>query len=64
MIALDVTRNADGTFEVFYNGEHVRSNVPERWLNEELCVRYGFCGEEYDLILKQLNERGHASLRY
>ena len=63
MIALEVTRNADGTFEVFYNGEHVRSGVAERWLNEELA-RYGFCGDEYDLILKQLNQRGHAVLRY
>lgn len=63
-IALDVVKNADGSYEVFFNGEQVRSGAPEKWLGTELCARYGFCGEEYKEILRQLNESGRATLRY
>lgn len=59
---LEVFRNDDGTYEVFWKGELVRSRVQERWLNEELCVRYGFCGEEYDAIVRQLSECGKATV--
>jgi hypothetical protein len=55
---LQVVKNADGTYEVFWRGELVCSRVQERWLSKELCVRDGFCGEEYDAILRHLNESG------
>jgi len=57
---LEVLKNDDGTYEVLFKGELVRSRVPERWLNQELCARYGFCGEEYDAIIRQLNDSGRA----
>ncbi|HKW76693.1 MAG TPA: hypothetical protein VJN64_14275 [Terriglobales bacterium] len=56
---LEVKRG-DDTYDVFWNGERVRSRVQERWLNQELCVGFGFCGEEYDDILRQLNDCGKA----
>ena len=59
-LVLEVTRNADGTYEIFWQGKHVCSRVQERWLNDELCRGYGFCGEEYDAILRQLNASGKA----
>jgi hypothetical protein len=59
---LEVLKNDDGTYEVFSKGELVRSRVQERWLNEELCVGYGFCGDEYDAILRQLNDCGKATV--
>jgi hypothetical protein len=49
-IALEVRKNGDGTYEVFCRGQHVRRRVEKDRLYEELCVGYGFCGEEYDDI--------------
>jgi hypothetical protein len=63
-VTLEVLRNPDGTYEIFFNGEHARSSVPEQWLNEELCVRYGFCGAEYDSIIQDLREHGKAAVSY
>ena len=60
-ITLEVLKNEDGTYEVFFKGELVRSCVQERWLNQEVC-RYGFCGSEYDAIVRQLNESGRATV--
>jgi len=34
------------------------------FLNDELCVRFGFCGEEYDAILSQVKQRGRAEVRF
>ena len=58
--ALVVTRNANGTYEIFFQGKRECSRVQERWLEHELCIRYGFCGEEYDAIIRQLNASGKA----
>jgi hypothetical protein len=63
-VELSVVKNPDGTFEVVFNGEQVGTGVPEKWLDTELCTKYGFCGEEYEDILRQLNESGRAALRY
>jgi hypothetical protein len=56
--ALEVTRNADGTYEIFFGGKRDCSQVQERWLEHELCVRYGICLEELDPILRQLSASG------
>lgn len=59
---LQVLKNADGTYEVIWRGELVRSRVCDEWLHEELCVGYGFCGEEFEEILQQLNRSGRATV--
>ena len=61
-IVLEVLKNHDGTYEVFSRGELVSSRVQERWLYEELCVGYGFCGDEYEDIIRQLNDSGRATV--
>jgi hypothetical protein len=61
-LVLEVFKNSDGTYEVFYKGELVRTRVPEHWLYEELCVGFGFCGDEYEPIIRQLNDSGKATL--
>jgi hypothetical protein len=38
-----------------------RAGIPERWLNEELCVRFGLCGDEYDAIVLEAKTKGRAS---
>ena len=52
----------DGTFGLSLNGKLDRERIPEDGLNEQLCVRFGFCGEEYNLILRELAENGRKKL--
>lgn len=54
---LEVSANEDGTFEIIFNGDLVASNLPERWLDHELCSKRGFCGEELRAIKQELMER-------
>lgn len=61
-IVLEVLKNDDGTYEIWFNQALVGSRVPERWLEHELCVRYGFCGEEYKDIVHQLEGSGKANV--
>jgi len=46
------------------NGTLHRGDIEERWLPEELCVRFGFCGSEYDAILLEANESGRSKVMY
>jgi len=39
-----------------------RNDIPETWLPERLCVRFGFCGEEYDSIPREVNQNGRATV--
>ena len=58
---LEVAGKSDGNFDLFLNGKLDRADIPERWLNEELCVRFGFCGEEYNSILLETSTNGRAT---
>jgi hypothetical protein len=40
------------------NRELDHKNIPAAWLPEQLCVRFGFCGEEYDSILREVKTAG------
>ena len=60
---LEVVKRDDGTYDLFLNDAPDRSCIPERWLPEELCVRFAFCGEEYNSILHELNLNGRTKLR-
>lgn len=55
---LEVVRRDDGTFDLFLNREIAGSRIPEEWLSHEVGARWGFCGEEYGLILRDLEEHG------
>jgi hypothetical protein len=59
---LEVVRRDDGTYDLFLNGILERSLAPEQWLQDELCVRFGFCGDEYRSILSDLNLNGRTRL--
>jgi hypothetical protein len=61
---LELKKRADGTFDLFLNGKLDRSSIPQNWLEDELCVRYGFCGQEYDSILREANQRGVATVSF
>jgi len=59
-----VVKRDDGTFDLFLNGKLDHHRIPETWLPDELCVRFGFCGDEYDSILLELNENGRATVKF
>jgi len=61
---LELVRTKDGTFDLFLNSNLDRSSVPEQYLNNELCVRFGFCGEEYDTILREAKQKGRVEVRF
>jgi hypothetical protein len=61
---LELLKRPDGGFNIFLNGNLDRSGVQEKWLSEELCTRFGFCGEEYDSILSEVNRVGRIRVTF
>jgi hypothetical protein len=61
---IEVVRRADGSFDIFRNREIHREAVHPDGLNAELCGRFGYCQEEYEAILRELNETGTATVRF
>jgi hypothetical protein len=59
--SLEAVKRDDGTFDRLLN-KLDRSRIPEAWLPEELCVRFGFCGEEYDSILREVAQNGKTTV--
>jgi hypothetical protein len=59
---LEVVKKDDGIFDLFLNRKLDRNDIPETWLPERLCVRFGFCGEEYDSIPREVNQNGRATV--
>jgi hypothetical protein len=50
------------TTHFYLNSKLHRNNIPETWLPEELCVPFGFCGQEYDSILLEVNQNGRTAV--
>jgi hypothetical protein len=61
-IVVEVAANDDGTYEIKLNEEVVGRSIPEKWLDDELCGKRGFCGEELAEIKRQLRESGKGTL--
>ena len=61
---LEVIKRDDGTFDLFLNRKLDRNRIPETGLPDELCVRFGFCGSEYDSILRKVNRNGRATVEF
>lgn len=61
---LEVVKRDDGTFDLFLNRDLDRSCIPEQWLPEELCVRFGFCGDEYNSILQEVHQNGRSTVEF
>jgi hypothetical protein len=52
----------DRTFDLFLNQKLLGGSVKEEWLSEEVCVRFGFCGEEYEAILRDVKQNGKRTI--
>jgi len=55
----EVVRRKEGTFDILHKGKLLRAEISDKWLEDELG-RYGFCGQEYRNIRRQLDEYGKA----
>ncbi|HMF91803.1 MAG TPA: hypothetical protein VKL40_14250 [Candidatus Angelobacter sp.] len=49
-------RRENGTYAVIHNGKLLADSIPEEWREREFCLRFGFCGEEYQEIRRQLEQ--------
>jgi hypothetical protein len=57
-------KRKDGAFDLFLNKELLQHNVQEKWLPDWLCVRFGFCGEEYKSAISELERAGQVKLTF
>ena len=60
----EIIKKDDGTYDIVKDGTVLDADIPDRWLEEHLCVRYGFCGQEYAYIRSKLNESGKAKFEF
>lgn len=58
LTVIEVVKVGDDAFDLFLDHEVFRRGASEADLPEWLCVRYGFCGEEYEAILREIEREG------
>ena len=61
---LEVVKRDDGTFDLYLNRKLDRDGISEDGLPKELCMRFGFCGDEYDSILREVNQTDKKALYF
>jgi len=59
---LEVVKRQDGKFDLFLNRRLYRGKIHPDGLQQEVCGRFGYCGEEYDSILREVEETGRKKL--
>jgi hypothetical protein len=59
----EIIRQADGTFDIFHNGELTSRSTPDEWLEDELA-KYGICGHEFRDARRQLDDFGKVKLEF
>jgi hypothetical protein len=59
---LEIVKRQDGTFDLFLNRTLYRGQIHPDGLPQELCVRFGYRGQEYDSILWEVEETGRKEL--
>jgi hypothetical protein len=57
---IEVIKRPDGTFDLFRDRKLEREGIHEEWMVDVLCVRFGYCAEEYDAMLHELNQNGRV----
>ena len=57
---IEVIKREDGTFDLFLNRKLDHGRIHEDGLSEVLCVRFGYCADEFEAILFELNQDGRA----
>jgi hypothetical protein len=60
---IEVVLRDDGDFDLLLDHSECRSKAPESEVNKFLCVRFGFCGGEYDSLMQELRRVGRITIR-
>jgi hypothetical protein len=61
----DIEIRLDGDcFNVFRCGEALFTKISERTLNDVLCIKWGYCGSEFDEILQEVRSVGHKTFLF
>jgi hypothetical protein len=61
----DIVVKLEGdAFSVFQCGKVLYAQVSERNLNEILCRKWGYCGQEFDEILHEVRALGEKTLYF
>jgi len=60
---IEIIRNEEETFNIFLNQQIQNGKFTEEQLAYELCVRFGYCQDEFLPIQKSLKQTGRAELR-
>jgi hypothetical protein len=55
---VEVIKVGDDSFDLLLNHEFVRRSAPRDALPEWLCVKFGFCGDEFEAILREIEKEG------
>ena len=58
----EFVKNRDGTYSVFHNGILRSDSIAEEWREHEFCVRCGFCGDEGEKIVAELDKSGRYTI--
>ena len=57
---IEIVKREDGTFDLFLNRSLDQGRIHEDGLMDVLCVRFGYCQDEFDEILDELIQDGRA----
>ncbi|HEY2861316.1 MAG TPA: hypothetical protein VGJ21_23100 [Terracidiphilus sp.] len=57
-------RLAGEGFDILRCGETVYAQIPERTLGEVLCIKWGYCGSEFDEILTEVRAVGCKTILF
>jgi hypothetical protein len=60
---IEVIRREDGAFDLFLNRKVDHECIHEDGLLDVLCVRFGYCADEFDAIRSELDQNGRAERR-
>jgi hypothetical protein len=60
---IEVKKREDDPFDLFLNRKLDHECIHEDGLVDVLCVRFGYCADEFDAILSELNQNGRAERR-
>jgi hypothetical protein len=56
----EIIKREDGTFDLYLNRELNHGRIHEDGLEEGVCVRFGYCLDEFDAFVSELNQNGRA----
>jgi hypothetical protein len=59
----EIIKRDDATFDLFLNRELDRERIHEDGLSDVICVRFGYCADEFDAFLSELNQDERAERR-